>query len=409
MIPLVAVPASPRRDPDALVDLLTGDSSDFDGSLGGWVANGAGAAVAYDGAVGLDGKGSCKLTTTNLSGGGARLSLPGTFLSGVTYQVRVALLMEAYSGAVGASLAVVDLGDIAAVDTSVNNEQVWFTDGAAGTSHWDISMPFDQWVWNVVEWTPTANRTAVFVRVRMATGTPPSGGWVIHVGQARVVRLGPSFVDPGSGRVAPRAGLAAVPVGLAMSSGLAVMPLGQNQGQAGWEVPSMSGPGTHVRFAPGGVDLAGSLDGNGDQAFLSLYSIGAYSYGNQSAIGRRAALAAFDGWAEEYGPDYLGTIRSERSATEIEWMPDGDYDVILVDGNADAATHRWWAENADGTEKSALGLLHLLKDLGSTDPSAGGGVAAAAPRIGVRLNAGATELWLKTGAGDTAWTKITVP
>lgn len=39
----------------------------------------------------------------------------------------------------------------------------------------------------------------------------------------------------------------------------------------------------------------------------------------------------------------------------------------------------------------------------TSDPSAGGGVIAPVGSVGVRSNAGAGELWLKTGVGNTAW------
>lgn len=42
----------------------------------------------------------------------------------------------------------------------------------------------------------------------------------------------------------------------------------------------------------------------------------------------------------------------------------------------------------------------------SVDPSSGGGIVAPIGSIGVRSNSGAGELWLKTGAGNTAWTKL---
>jgi hypothetical protein len=42
----------------------------------------------------------------------------------------------------------------------------------------------------------------------------------------------------------------------------------------------------------------------------------------------------------------------------------------------------------------------------SVDPSSGAGVAAAIGSIALRNNAGAGELWLKSGAADTAWTKL---
>ncbi len=47
--------------------------------------------------------------------------------------------------------------------------------------------------------------------------------------------------------------------------------------------------------------------------------------------------------------------------------------------------------------------------VGTADPSAGGGVAHPQPALYLRNNAGATELWVTTGAGATAWAKVTVP
>jgi hypothetical protein len=45
----------------------------------------------------------------------------------------------------------------------------------------------------------------------------------------------------------------------------------------------------------------------------------------------------------------------------------------------------------------------------SVDPSAGAGVAADVGSIAGRDNAGAGELWLKTSAPNTGWTRVTVP
>jgi len=40
------------------------------------------------------------------------------------------------------------------------------------------------------------------------------------------------------------------------------------------------------------------------------------------------------------------------------------------------------------------------------DPSAGAGIAADVGTIALRSNAGAGEIWLKTGAADTAWSRL---
>jgi hypothetical protein len=42
----------------------------------------------------------------------------------------------------------------------------------------------------------------------------------------------------------------------------------------------------------------------------------------------------------------------------------------------------------------------------SVDPSAGAGIAANAPRLGIRLAYGGTEIWLKIGAAATAWHRL---
>ena len=43
---------------------------------------------------------------------------------------------------------------------------------------------------------------------------------------------------------------------------------------------------------------------------------------------------------------------------------------------------------------------------GTADPSAGAGVTAKPGSLYSRNNAGTGELWLKTGATDTSWSKI---
>lgn len=64
------------------------------------------------------------------------------------------------------------------------------------------------------------------------------------------------------------------------------------------------------------------------------------------------------------------------------------------------------------TGRIAMGVTHLgssdvrqIVNLGSTDPSAGGGVTAEIGSIGMRNNSGTAELWQKTGSSATQWTK----
>jgi hypothetical protein len=49
----------------------------------------------------------------------------------------------------------------------------------------------------------------------------------------------------------------------------------------------------------------------------------------------------------------------------------------------------------------------LTEKAGTVDPSAAAGVAAPIASTFRRDNAGTGELWLKTGASDVAWTKLT--
>lgn len=53
-----------------------------------------------------------------------------------------------------------------------------------------------------------------------------------------------------------------------------------------------------------------------------------------------------------------------------------------------------------------LAITNLFKNLGTVDPTAGDGVAAASPKIGIRVYGAITEIWLKIGAGPKAWEKV---
>jgi hypothetical protein len=81
-----------------------------------------------------------------------------------------------------------------------------------------------------------------------------------------------------------------------------------------------------------------------------------------------------------------------------------DADNVVVSADDLTAALTSYATTAALSPVSAL--AGLLLNLGTTDPSAASGVAATAPRIGVRLNGAATELWLKMSAPNTGWTKL---
>lgn len=66
-------------------------------------------------------------------------------------------------------------------------------------------------------------------------------------------------------------------------------------------------------------------------------------------------------------------------------------------------------DDALGIQDDALADLNANHLAGTVDPSAAAGVAATIGALYGRDNAGAGELWLKTGAGATAWTRVVVP
>jgi hypothetical protein len=55
-------------------------------------------------------------------------------------------------------------------------------------------------------------------------------------------------------------------------------------------------------------------------------------------------------------------------------------------------------------EVAAIGFQWFA---GSVDPSAGGGIGGEVGSVYTRVDAGSGELWFKTGAADTDWTKLT--
>jgi hypothetical protein len=71
---------------------------------------------------------------------------------------------------------------------------------------------------------------------------------------------------------------------------------------------------------------------------------------------------------------------------------DATYDGLTTDGDVVAAGF------------TPSGLI-----LGTVDPTAGAGIAATIGSLFGRNNSGAGELWLKTGAANTAWTQVSVP
>lgn len=380
---------------DEYLDLLTGRASDFAGSIGGWVASGAGSTATYDGTVGINGNGSVKIHTTSNSGKWGSVTIAGTFVSGHHYEVVLVLKAQAESGGFITQYGV-ELGDNGAGDYT-GSPILGFRAAADPEPSGFANMESDKFVVVRSIWTPSANRTSVWLRLaRFAFDDNQTRD--LWVAAARVVEILPGKL-PLSTRYAF----------MGSSDNLPLLGMIENNAVVGFGMDNRRG-GPSIRFQTGSGELRGLMDadGNWSSVYLSVTSLSLY--GPQAGgIGRRVGTGNYQGVDEEYGPDYVGVVRAERSATEVEWAPDGSYDVILLDGGDDSdTTHFWQTEDATGANKSALSLLHNLK-FGTVDPSAGGGVASPLPSLYLRNNGGAGELWLKTGAADTAWTRVTVP
>lgn len=67
------------------------------------------------------------------------------------------------------------------------------------------------------------------------------------------------------------------------------------------------------------------------------------------------------------------------------------------------------ALNMGGQNLTQVGGNSIEVLSGTAAPSAGAGVAATIGSLYGRDNGGAGELWVKTGAADTAWTQMTIP
>jgi hypothetical protein len=72
---------------------------------------------------------------------------------------------------------------------------------------------------------------------------------------------------------------------------------------------------------------------------------------------------------------------------------------------SDANARRQVLLSTDGLQLQ-LGPSVVTVLTGTVDPSADTGVAATVPAMYIRENGSATELWLKSGAGATAWTQL---
>jgi len=162
-----------------LGDLLTGDNSEFTGTLGDWINSGG--SLVRDTTAGFrySNLAASLKFTTSAQGQYIECPVPGTFVAGREYQALLLIQQETAAGS-GTSWKV-DLGKIgtdSAATLSGDNQG----SGVAGlfVGHYTPLL---------ARWVPSANRTGVTLRFTRAGAE--TGTIVWHVGWARAVALVP--------------------------------------------------------------------------------------------------------------------------------------------------------------------------------------------------------------------------
>lgn len=334
-VPLVGSPA-PFRPP--VTDIFKGPAATFGGSIGGWAANGTGTTVTYDAAVGVDAShGSVKLHTTNTAVDRyGQVSIPGTFKNGVMYHITLLLKHDTLAAA-EAMRYIALFGDTGgdSVSSGIQFKAVDSTEV--------VGLPDDRLIQVILSWTPSADRTSVIIRVGRSNtlSTSTHDLWITKVRVAAVPYGTPGLLDQGVVEPhAPARGVVEVPFSEDYWVGF---------GRPMPRFPYTYGFATTVQAA-GIQGPNDDVDDGGGYLFVYYGGINAYSQ-QPSGNARRSVI----GYNEEFGPDYVGWNRSSRSSTELDFYPDGDYDLFLLDGSDNAHTKHWWHEEADGAYKASAG------------------------------------------------------
>lgn len=353
-------------------DLITGDDSTFLTSNGAWANSGG--TLTWDSTLpwAINVGGSLKLVTT-ASTQYAYLPVSGTFSTGKSYAAAIAVMVEEdvdcrfqiEFGLVGTDSQVIDTSSLQA--------------GAA--------MNGGRWAVFVVNWSPTADRTGVTIRL---TRYASSGTITYHVGRAQAIEM-----DPQAGAAGSFLSMGYPNVGTTPQSGYGLAVTSTN---AGVRI-------SHGGQTDGGVLLAGEgrvrLQTPTAASAVDVYDPGIVIYSNAGGasgdlVGAGVEIAV--------GPDAVGLYVQEKDSATVQISDDagGSYDIELRDQGSTGFT------TSDGTYTSRLNLLHHIL-VGTADPTAGGGVAHPQPAMYLRDNAGTTEIWTTTGTGATAWQKVTIP
>lgn len=178
-----------------------------------------------------------------------------------------------------------------------------------------------------------------------------------------------------------------------------------------------AGVGTHTHQSAGaegatidhGLSLTGLTDDDHTQ-YLKEKASG----GLGTEIPDHTHVAA-QGGLLDWDDVWIDAVHTHQSAGEgstldhglaLTGLTDDDHTQYLLINGTRAMTG---ALNMSGQNLNNVGGNSIEVLSGTAAPSAGAGVAATIGSLYGRDNAGTGELWVKTGAADTAWTQMTIP
>lgn len=332
-------------------EFLTGDDVLMSAGIGAWVASSG--TIAWDsGTPNLGTKGgSVKWTIGNTTTEYMEVPVSGTFEAGREYHACVALMVEEATGG--------DTRILFGVPTTDDTEEQYILSGEWGT--------LSQYVFFIVRWVPTANRTGVKLRIRRNQNT--GGDKNYHVGYARVV-------DPMG-----TSGLAVIAdARISMVDNPLIFPVGSLYG--GQRLPfSATDPAT-AGGAIVAIDNARALLQGGASSSSAALQAMVDSYlwlqaGAEEAPADRSGM----GVALFLGEDFLDLVFGEKDAGTIQVYSELGFDIELADNDAG----RW---KVTDDAQTAQKILYNMEERKGSSASA-------------TITSGNTSVTVTHGAGYT--------
>lgn len=295
----------------SVFELFQGDGSDFENSLGGWVATSA--TMTRDTSIKWRENDASLKFVTDASGDRVDTVVSGTFLEGHMYQVMIPMLVEQNIG----STVSVNFGDL-----STSNF------GIAG-----VILPSGtpmSWYFTTADWVPSVDFSNPSVRVECTSSGAATRSF--HIGAVKIIET-------------------AGGVGLQLQRKLSddhVYYLG-NQGLGFYGGPDGQTYSDKILMLPGFTSI--TVGSGGPTGMLwEADSLLQWSEAGGNTGDR-------NGWGLnfEVGPDYIGLFMSELDSNTLQIYPDyGDYDIELLDGDGSGggSTGRWYAVDKFGNRRA---------------------------------------------------------